>query len=49
MIKYKHVQSIEKDGKVIAAKITVYAGKDEQYPNEISKILQASLSIKPYL
>ncbi len=30
-LKYKHIRSIEKDGKVMAAKITVYAGSNEQY------------------
>jgi integrase len=35
-LKYKHIQSIEKDGKIVAAKIIVYAGSDEQYYSFIS-------------
>ncbi len=35
-LKYKHIQPIEKDGKLISAKIIVYAGSDEQYYSFIS-------------
>jgi len=35
-LKHKHIQPVEKDGKVIAAKIIVYAGSDEQYYSFIS-------------
>ncbi|MDR4492628.1 MAG: hypothetical protein R2685_17330 [Candidatus Nitrosocosmicus sp.] len=30
-LKYKHIQAIEKEGAIIAAKIIVYPGSDEQY------------------
>jgi len=30
-LKFKHVQPVERSGKVVAAKLTVYAGSDEQY------------------
>jgi hypothetical protein len=30
-LRWKHIEPIQRDGKVIAAKITVYAGENEQY------------------
>ena len=35
-LKYKHIQSTEKDGNIVAAKIIVYAGSEEQYYSFIS-------------
>jgi hypothetical protein len=30
-LQWKHIQPVEKDGKIVAAKIIVYAGEDEEY------------------
>ena len=30
-LKWKHIQTFEKDGEIVAAKIIVYAGSDGQY------------------
>lgn len=35
-LKCKHIQPIKKHGNIVAAKITVYAGSDEQYYSLIS-------------
>jgi integrase len=35
-IKFKHVKPIERSGKVIAAKLTVYAGSEEQYQTYVT-------------
>lgn len=36
-LKWGHIRPIEKDGKVVAAKVIVYAGEDEEYYTFISK------------
>jgi len=36
-LRWGHIRPIEKDGKVVAAKIIVYAGEDEEYFSFISK------------
>ncbi len=46
-LKLKHVQPIEKDGNVVAAKIIVYAGSDEQYYSFITP--EAYISLKEWV
>ena len=46
-LRYKHIIPIEKDGKIVAAKIIVYAGEPEQYFSFIS--LEAYNSLKEWM
>lgn len=42
-LKWNHIIPIEKDGQVVAAKIIVYAGEDEEYYSFISRIAYTEL------
>ncbi|MER5191079.1 MAG: hypothetical protein ABJB76_05170 [Candidatus Nitrosocosmicus sp.] len=46
-LKWKHIKSIEGDKKIVAAKITVYAGSDEEYYSFITP--EAFFAIKEWI
>jgi integrase len=46
-LKWGHVKPIERDGKIVAAKVIVYAGEDEEYFTFITR--EAMLSLKDWM
>lgn len=46
-LKWGHIRPIEKDGKIVASKVIVYAGEDEEYFTFISK--EATLSLSEWM